>query len=158
VQSEQQQDLTLVLSGISVFSGLDEAQLRQLAAHFQLVECKAGEQLMTEGERGGKLTVILEGGVEIFLPQNSDRFSEIKLANMGRGELFGEYSFVDMRPASASVKATIDCRLLQIDYSDLYRVLDSNDSIARRFYENLLLVLIDRLRADDRELDMFTMA
>lgn len=158
MQEKKQQDLSAVLSGITVFGGLDEQQLRLLAAQFRQVDCQAGDQLVTEGEKGDKLSVILEGTVEIFLPKSDERFSEIKLATMGRGELFGEYSFVDMRAASASVKATSDCRLLQVDYNDLYRVLGSNDSIARRFYENLLLVLIDRLRADDRELDMFTLA
>jgi len=154
----EQQDLSLVLSGITVFSGLDEGQIEQLAAQFRQVDCQAGQELITEGERADQLSVIVEGGVEIYLPANSERISEIKLAAMGPGELFGEYSFVDMRPASASVKAVTDCRLLQVDYGDLYRLLGENDSLARRFYENLLLVLIDRLRADDRELDLFTLA
>lgn len=158
MQSEKQQDLSGILSGITVFSGLDEEQLTLLASHFQQVECRAGEQLMTEGQKSETLSVLVDGRVEIFLPKSDARFSEIKLATMGPGELFGEYSFVDMRPASASVKAATDCRLLQIEYSALYKALDSNDSIARRFYENLLLVLIDRLRADDRELDMFNLA
>lgn len=156
--SEEQQDLSLVLSGITVFSGLDNAQIEQLAGQFRAVEFESGEMLVTEGVRGENLSVLVNGKVEIYLPQNSERFSEIKLAEMGPGELFGEYSFVDMRPASASVKAITDGRVLQIDYNDLYKILDADDSIARRFYENLLLVLIDRLRADDRELDVFTLA
>jgi CRP/FNR family cyclic AMP-dependent transcriptional regulator len=158
VPTKEQQELALVLSGITVFSGLDETQIGQLAAQFQQVECQAGEELMTEGVRGDKLSVVVDGGIEVFLPASNDRISEIKLAEMGPGELFGEYSFVDMRPASASVRAKTDCRLLQVGYVELYRLLGENDSLARRFYENLLLVLIDRRRADDRELDMFTLA
>lgn len=151
-------DIANALAGVNVFNGLDDNQLETLAGRFGVIECQAGEQLIAEGERGHRLYVIAEGEVEVLLPEDNaaaGRFNDILLARMGPGELFGEYAFIDMRPASASVVARRDCRLLQIDYAELHRILDDHCAIARRFYENLLLVLIDRLRADDRELDVF---
>jgi CRP-like cAMP-binding protein len=148
-----------LLSGTDAFSGLERAQLELLAADFNQIQCQAGDLLISEGGRGHCLSILVEGQVLIFLPATqgiTERISDVRLAVMSRGELFGEYGFVDLRPASASVRAINDCTLLQIDYGKLQHILNENSDLARKFYENLLLLLIDRLRKNDSELDLFS--
>lgn len=159
MSEKEQQDLTSILAEINIFDGLDKQQREVLAGEFRVVECQAGDELMTEGVMGNAIYVILEGGIDVILLEDNSsarRFADITLAAMGPGELFGEYSFIDMRPASATVVATHASKLLKICYNDLSKILNSNNDIASRFYANLLLVLINRLRIDDSELDLFT--
>lgn len=149
------------LAAINIFSGLDPDELDQLANVFSLRNCEAGEVLLNEGERGTSLNIVLEGRVDIVLAadeRHEDRFRDIKLTTMGPGELFGEYGLIDMRPASASVRAVTACRILEVQYTDLHRLIYQHCNLGRQFYENLLLVLIDRLRRDDTELDLFAFA
>lgn len=146
------------LAGVNVFNGLETEQLRVLAEHFSPITLPAGETVITEGQKGTHLYVILKGEVQVLLPARGGtvkRPEDLPLARLGRGELFGEYSWVDMRPASASVVTVDECKLLQIEHAVLHRILDQNCAIARRFLENLVLVLIDRLREDGRALDVF---
>lgn len=157
-KKSNKQELVDSLAGVNLFNGLDDGQLGMLAEHFHKVREPAGTLLLEEGARGSALQIVLDGSVRVFLPadpENGGRPAEVQLATMGPGDLFAEYGFVDLRPASASVAAVEDCTLLQIDYHDLHRVLDEDSTLARSFYENLLLVLIDRLRASDQELDLF---
>lgn len=146
------------LEGVNALNDLDHDQLKLLAAHFTERNVSAGEVVITEGQKGTHLYVIVRGEVQVLLPCEGGtvkRPEEVMLARLGVGDLFGEYSWVDMRPASASVAALKDCQLLQIEHAQLHRILDENCVIARRFLENLVLVLIDRLREDDRALDVF---
>lgn len=154
-----QADTINALAGVNVLNGLDEEQLGVLASRMEVRSVAAGERIVTEAEKGTHLYIIAEGEVQVLLPEKghgTTRFTDVLLARLGPGELFGEYAFVDMRPAAASVVALRDCRLLQIEYGELHKILDQHCAIARRFLENLLLLMIDRLRADDRELDAFS--
>jgi CRP-like cAMP-binding protein len=153
-----QQERVGQIAGVSVFSGLDQGQLELLAAHFVERRCASGEALMLEGEKGQQLSIITSGQVRVFLPEAgpNQRPEELELANLRSGDVFGEYSFIDLRPASASVVATEPTVVLQIGQQELYSLLSDHCEIARQVYYNLLLTLIDRLRADDRELDAFT--
>lgn len=146
------------LSGVNAFNDLDRDQLGVLAEHFVERSLPAGETVITEGQKGTHLYVIVEGEVQVLLPSSggtAKRPDDVLLARLGAGELFGEYSWMDMRPASASVVTLTDTLLLQIEHAQLHKILDGHSGIARRFLENLVLVLIDRLREDDRALDVF---
>ena len=149
------------LANINIFSGLDRDQLELLAERFFIASHPPGTPILEEGERGERLSIVLEGQVEIFLPadpSHPDRINNIRLTTMGSGELFGEYSLIDMRPVSASVRTLTDCRLLQIENESLHHLINHHAALGRQFYANLLLVLIDRLRQDDQELDLFAFA
>lgn len=150
-----------LLANINIFSGLEREDLERLAEQFQLVTIPGGIVILNEGDRGTDLNIVLQGQVDIYLPSDtarSERFAEIHLARMGPGELFGEYALIDMRPASASVRTAEACQLLRIEYEQLHHLINQHAALGRQFYANLLLVLIDRLRKDDSELDLFAFA
>ena len=101
---------------------------------------------------------MVDGAIRVFLPAGGpkQRSEDFELAVLREGDVFGEYSFIDLRPASASVVAQEPTTLLEVSQNDLHGLLDDHCPVARQVYYNLLLVLIDRLRADDRDLDAFT--
>ncbi|NIM70527.1 MAG: cyclic nucleotide-binding domain-containing protein [Xanthomonadales bacterium] len=148
-----------LLSQVDLFNDLDDGELSVLAEHFSIVRHKQGETIFSEGAQVQVFSIILDGSVNIMLPQDSGnvhRISAINLATFGPGEYFGEYSVLDMRGASASAVAGEDCELLQISAFNLFHVFNQHCNIARSFYQKLVLTLIDRLREQNRELDMFT--
>ncbi len=80
----------------------DLAQVLGPAARFRY---KAGRIIMTEGELGGALFVVLEGRVAI-------RIGDCVVEKVGAGGLFGEMSLVDRTPRLASAVAETDSALL----------------------------------------------
>ncbi len=73
---------------------------------------EAGKRLITENESSRKLYVIISGKARVF---KSYIGQKITLAILGEGEIFGEMSFIDARPRSASVEAVTDMKLMVID-------------------------------------------
>jgi len=81
------------------------ADLEQVLGPAARFRYKAGRIIMTEGELGGALFVVLEGRVAI-------RIGDCVVEKVGPGGLFGEMSLVDRTPRLATAVAETDSALL----------------------------------------------
>ncbi|MGZ3687142.1 MAG: Crp/Fnr family transcriptional regulator [Bdellovibrionota bacterium] len=79
---------------------------------YLVTQFKAGSRLMTENDLSRKMYVIQKGKVRVFKNYLGQK---VALAILGEGEVFGELSFFDAEPRSASVEALTDVTLLVID-------------------------------------------
>ena len=95
---------------------------------------------------------------EAFLPKTEHRISAVRLNELGPGLCFGEYALVDQQPASATIRALTDVEVFCIRFEALHAFLDSHTIVASIIYQNLLHILVQRLRASNAELDLFTLA
>jgi CRP-like cAMP-binding protein len=142
-----------------VFEHLEPADLDLVLAHARVVHAAPGQLLLTEGTPGDGLYVVLEGEVEVFLPQTAagggHRPTPVRLNRLGPGRCFGEYGIVDDEPSSASVAARTAARLCVVPRLELRRLLEHHDRMARVVYANLLRVLVGRLRRKDQDVDLF---
>ena len=142
----------------SLFQGLNKEELDLFYQHGEINNHKPGEILVHEGYYWGKLYVVLKGEIEIFLPKTEHRFSKIALTTLGASQTFGEFSFIDSKPASASVATTRDTTLYSISYRALKSLLEQEDQLGKIIYKNLLVVLVDKLRASNKELDVIILS
>jgi CRP-like cAMP-binding protein len=147
-----------ILAESVVFDQLSPAELDLMMAHCRLVDEPAGHELLWEGRKGDGLYVVLEGSVEVFLPERTlgglKRPSRVRLNVLERGRCFGEYGLIDDQPSSASAQTLTAARLCFLPTDDFRSVLNGNDRIGKIIYANLLRFLVSRLRAKDRELDL----
>lgn len=141
-----------------VFAELSPGELDLILSGCRLVNVPAGHTLLSEGQRGDGLYVILEGKVEFFLPDRSvsgvRRPSRVRLNVLGPGRCFGEYGVIDDQPSSASAQAITAARLCALASDEFRNIVSRNDRIGRIVYANLLRFLVSRLRAKDKELDL----
>jgi len=101
---------------------------------------------------------VLEGRTEAFLPKTESRVTAVRLNELGPGDCFGEYAFIDQRRASATIRALTDAEVFCIAYDDLRAFLDGHPTVASIIYQNLLHILVRRLRMTNAELDLFTLS
>lgn len=148
-----------ILSQASIFTGLDNAQKTLLADNCHLKQYNAGVEVIKEGSSGDGLYIIVEGKLNVFLPETSslgeDRFSKVKLNTLVAGDCFGEYSLIDKNHVSATIEVIEHARILKIDKGDFEKITESDLRLTNIIYYNLLNMLINRLRKHDEELDQF---
>ena len=125
-------------------------------AVFQVEDVPAGRSVLAEGQANSRLFIVLDGSVSVKLPKRAQRVSEVRLATLGAGDLFGEYSVFDGQPVSATVFAVQDTRVAWVEKSALDAYVDRHCEAGRHLYERLLETLVGRLRANDAELDVIT--
>lgn len=78
----------------------------------ELKSYPAGTRLVTENELSRKMFIIKTGKVRVY---KSYMGQKITLAVLGEGEVFGELSFFDAAPRSASVDSLTDVEVIVID-------------------------------------------
>jgi len=100
-----------------------------------LVEFPAGAVIITEGQTGSHMYVVMQGEVSISLKNKL-------LATAGPGEIVGEMALINAEIRSATVTAITDCVLASIDQG-------SFDALLRHvpdFSLHVMNVLADRLK------------
>lgn len=128
-----------LLGQAPIFAAMDAAQVDQLAAIARPQSFAAGELVVTEGEPGLHLFLVVKGRLAA---ETVDGDKTAALSIMGPGEVFGEVAMLDGLPRSASVRALEACELLVIGRNEFLHFLERSPkaSIA------LLTVLARRLR------------
>jgi len=150
-----------LLSICEIFAGLTERQKLYITPLFKTDEFAGGTVVLREGQIVRDLYIIAQGEWEVFLPKrDSDelaRYEDIRLSVLGRGDLLGEYSFIDHRAASASVRSLEQGKLLIITRENFQRIVDSSNQVGKVIYKNLLQALIARLRDQNEEKDLMNL-
>ena len=100
---------------------------------------KAGEVIVHEGESGRSFFVVEKGRLEVR--KESGGGETRTLAELADGDLFGFMAFVDKKPRSASVVATEECSLYEIEGGALDKALSVNFTVSFKFLGTLCSVL-----------------
>lgn len=119
------------LSQVPIFGGLPDAQLSTLYRRSERLSLRLGDALVTEGELGDAVYVLIEGRAVVRKGLGAD-----VLGTMGPGDCVGEMAIIDIQPRSASVIITepsvvmrIGCPVLsqiQVDNLEAYTMLVMN--------------------------------
>lgn len=150
-----------ILEGSVPFQNLPPGDLDHIIANGLLVEVKADEMVLSERMRGPGLYVVLEGLLEVFLPEEPAagvrRPSRVRLNTLGPGRCLGEYSLIDEHVTSAAVRAETTARLFFLSREEFRRIAEGDPRVGKVIYLNLLRFLVNRLRAKDQDLDLFVL-
>lgn len=116
-----------LLARSSLFGHLSVRERRALAQHFTFAFCPEGSVILKEGDSSDAFYAIKEGRIEVFTGEGD---SEVRLAELGPGQVFGEIAAVKGLPRTASVRATQDCELLRLEADTLKHFLAQNAEVA----------------------------
>lgn len=95
---------------------------------------KDGDTIIKQGEEGNCLYVVQEGRVGVY-HENDNK--EIKIAELGPSEFFGEMGLFDKDVRSATVRSIGDSRILTIDRKNFYKTIQRDPSLAYRLLEKM---------------------
>jgi CRP-like cAMP-binding protein len=135
-QMSAKRELADMLADVGLFSKCTSRQRRTIARHAQIAQLPEGVKLVTEGEAGDALFVILE--CEAVVYRNG-----VELNHVGPGAHFGELAVLDGEPRSATVVAATDVRIAVIGIRMFRTMLREFSDLA----EQLLVGLAGELRA-----------
>ncbi len=100
-------DRVLSLSVAPIFRSVPFEDLAVLALSIEERLAPAGTRILTRGEEGSELYLLVSGRVSISI-------AGTEIARMGAGDVFGELSALSPEPRSADVTALEDLRLLVV--------------------------------------------
>ena len=126
------------------FSGWQDNEIKSILGLGSRERYAAGEQVIQMGsEEDRDIYIVITGELEAYRVVAGD---EKRLATLRAGDLFGEMSFVDGRPRSASVRAAEDAVLLRIRPEDLDNFCTKEPAVALMFMKEIARILSSRFR------------
>jgi CRP-like cAMP-binding protein len=123
------------LRKITLFQGLQDAELSELAGKVQVRSLPAEETFIREGERADSLFLILNGKVKVYLndPQGRKFVVDIRSTGQYVGEMM-----LDDKPRSASVRTMEPSELAVISREDIKAFLLKHPEVALQVIRNLI--------------------
>lgn len=128
---------------VSLFQGFDMKGRRRLLAGAQQLEFEDGQTIVSQGEAGDSLFVILSGRVRVLI--NREDNESLEVGRLGAGQYFGEMSLLAGEPRSANIVAGTECSVLEIGRDTLAPMLESEPGL----YEKLAHIVAERQVANE---------
>jgi signal transduction histidine kinase len=121
-------ETTDTLAAVPLFADLAPSELAGVRSVATEVELAPGDVLLTEGEPGDALYLVLEG--ELAVTKRSDA-GERALATVGPGAVQGEIAVLGGGVRRATVRALTPVRVLRLGRDDLFDVIAREPGIVR---------------------------
>jgi len=134
----------LSLNHFELFKNLESNEIQILETIIQHQYFKKGEVIFKVGKSGQQLMMISNGLVRISIQTPENHTSH--LTTLGKGQYFGEISFVDLENRSADAIAIEDTHLICIYRSEFDSLLKYQMPIIQKVFANISLSLAHRLR------------
>jgi CRP/FNR family cyclic AMP-dependent transcriptional regulator len=137
---------TMTLKAVPFFTQLSDKELDLIRGNAAEKSYPKTAVVLTEGEMGDSLYMIVSGKVKVFIGDEEGR--EIILKILGPGAFFGEMSMIDKQPRSASVTTIEPSTFLVLTHVGFERCVESEPRIANV----VMQMLAQRVREADRKI------
>ncbi|MFM1942246.1 MAG: hypothetical protein RI897_1228 [Verrucomicrobiota bacterium] len=124
-----------------LFGELNDTDVDWLVSCGHPEHVSASATLIQEGQQIDAVYIVLEGSLEVTVGGPDQAITVV-----GPGEVLGEMSFLDSRPASTSIRARTESSVFRLPRAALEVQLASDPGFAARFYRSMCLFLSHRLR------------
>jgi tRNA-dependent cyclodipeptide synthase len=123
---------------------LSDSDWAQLLKHTKLKKYGAREPIVKAGESDKNLLLLIDGRADVSVSRPDG--TRQQLAFLDAGTVFGEQSFLDGLPRSATVTAVVECELRSLARKDLEALIEKHPRIACAVLADLGRVLSMRSR------------
>ncbi len=147
---EIQNTESLALTDFDLFKDLTASEAKELNETAKHLSFKKGELIYEHGTPGNSLLLIARGQIKLTLPVKGGQ--HVHLLTLGKGQFFGEMSFLDGHAHSADAYAIEDTELLNIDRESLAHAIGQDQRMMLIIFKKISLAIAERLRHSNAEL------
>jgi len=134
----------------ALFPDFSDEELVAVMGGLQLVEFKAGDLVVSQGEPGDSLFLVTTGMVKAWIRNREGRY--VLVRRLGDGDFFGEISVLSGSPRTATVVAATACEMLELDRATLDEITSRHPrvrEVLQRFYEQRIATTPDSAPAPE---------
>lgn len=131
----------------SLFGGITDEQMKNIIPHLKEQKFMKDDIIIQEGEDGDSMYFICDGSVEVLKREDGPDGVELeKVAELHKGEAFGEMELIDIQHRAATVRALEPVSTLLLTNKDLYSIYHTDLKAYTIIILNLARELSRRLR------------
>ncbi len=120
---------TKEIQASALFASFHEEALEEILTSTSLRSYHEGDIIVTEGEEGSSLFLIVSGEVKVFT--RGQRGEHLPLAELGAGDFFGEVSLLTGKPRTATITAKGPVIAIELHKNDVDRIAETHPEVTR---------------------------
>lgn len=128
-----------LLREVPFFADFTDSEIATIAKITKKQEFKTGDTIFRESEDGQSMYIIRKGEVKACKTAPDGELFTLTL--MKDGDIFGEMSFLDGRPRSASIVAISELETYVLDKSDFETLVDGNPRLTYKLLRNIVFTI-----------------
>lgn len=125
------------LQSSQLFASFEREALVEIIASTELRNFEEGDIIVTEGETGSSLFMIVTGNVKVFTRTESG--ANLALAELGPGDFFGEVSLLTGKPRTATITSSTEVAAIELAKENVDIIAKNHPEVhgvLRDFYES----------------------
>ncbi len=112
-----------LVAKVPLFRTLDAARIAAVASVLRARRAERGERLIRKGDQADSMYFIVSGEVEVDIETGAQK------GRLAAGDFFGEIALIADRPRTATINATLPCRLLVLHKDDFEAFMDAHPDL-----------------------------
>ena len=142
------------LRAFPLLAKIKDEDIKILAGLLEVHKTQAGENIITEGDTGSEMYILIDGVVDIIKTTVfGDKFVVATL-DAAKHCVFGEMAMVDNDKRSATVKAKTACTTLSIDHLSFEKFCDEHPESGVELLRLISINLVRNIRTENNNLRM----
>lgn len=125
-EAERQQEVKEIQAS-SLFASFEEEALEEILSSTALRAYAEGDIIVTEGEQGSSLFLIVSGEVKVFTI--GARGEHVPLAELGPGDFFGEVSLLTGKPRTATITAKSPVTAIELAKERVDKIAETHPGV-----------------------------
>ena len=143
-------NLEEILKNLELFNGVTQPDLKVLENFGKIEKYEEGQEIFHEASIESDLYLLLEGRVQVNVELGKSEHATFH--TILPGKLFGEFSFIDQEPRSATAIAIKPSKILKFARADLLEFFAKNNHAGYIVMFNMSKILARRIRQSAHEL------
>ena len=116
-----------LLENVPLLTPLSDDDLKKIAHEATIQDYGSGEIIVRTGDAGSSLYIILDGACEVLLERDGQAAK--KMAEINKGDFFGEMSLLTGETRSATVKSLEYATVIRVDKTLFSEIIASNPDV-----------------------------
>lgn len=137
-------DLPKAIAAVKLFANLTQEERQEIESAAMLRHARAGERIIEQGKRSGRMFITLGGRADI-------RLDGRHLKTISGQSLFGEIEFLDGLPASADVTLLEETDLIELPHDKLNALMEKSPHLGYAIIREIAGIEAQRLRHSNRK-------
>ena len=147
-------DYVKELMAFPLLAKIKDEDIKILAGLLEVHKTQAGENIITEGDTGSEMYILIDGVVDVIKTTVfGDKFVVATL-DAAKHCVFGEMAMVDNDKRSATVKAKTACTTLSIDHLSFGKFCDEHPKSGVELLRLISINLVRNIRTENNNLRM----
>jgi CRP-like cAMP-binding protein len=148
-----------VLRKVTILSDLTDDELKRLSSIAKKLEIPAGDVIIREGEIGSSMYFFVEGAVNVTknltLKLGKAGFSNVEKSMVklrsDTVSFFGDMAMFEDEPRSATITASTDCLLYEVDREDFESMGAEHPELGLKILRRIATALCQRIRRGNQD-------